>query len=229
LAVWLVISACSSSDGNGGSAKTIVDSEASGAPTVDSATDEELTPGPDDDDTQADSVTDVVQKDNSVTDIVIDETVRGDDLPVLENVLAEFELSTPCDLFSADELGTFVSTSAQSTGLLEELPAGLNTLPISFVEVSSTESSCEWFSESHLWFTSVSWEPADPTFVASLFEGNPTFGDTYEAMLVGDTSARLLVGDLFVIVTSLPPGHTTLSADADLTRALLAEVGEKLR
>ena len=153
----------------------------------------------------------------------------GSGTPDFEDALAEQSVQTPCDSFTPTEFSDLVRTSASSAGLFGDLPPGLGDgSDLSFDVASSSETSCEWFSDTYIWFVGVSWEAADPTFVDTLLAGQDTFGSGYEAAISSDTSSQLVGGDLFVRISNLPPGNTTTSNDRPVTQDLTEAVGSEL-
>lgn len=153
----------------------------------------------------------------------------GAGTPDFEDALEAQAMSSPCDLFSEADLAALVRTSAESAGLFGELPPGLGDgSDLSFAVSSSSETSCEWFSDSYIWFIGVTWEAADPTFVDTIFENQTSFGTGYQAAILDDTSSQIVVADLLLRVTNLVPGNTATSADGEVTRDLVEAIGSLL-
>lgn len=152
----------------------------------------------------------------------------GDNLPELVDVLDEIDMDGPCALFTDADLADLVGTSAESAGLMDELPAGIGDSPIEFVGVTSTPTACEWFSDAYFWYVGISWEPADPSFVDAIFEESDEFGSGYRAALVDDTTAQLAHAELLITISNLPPSHESISSDAVVTRDLLVAIADRI-
>ena len=153
----------------------------------------------------------------------------GSGTPDFDAALAQLGLNSPCDILTEQELSAFVDREARQAGVFAQLPAGIGTdSDLVFAVASESQTSCDWFSDPFIWFVSISWEAADPTFVETIFAGRTTFGDGYMAALSDDTAGQLVVGDLLLRVTNLIPGNTQMTADRAVTQALVIEIGNRL-
>lgn len=161
----------------------------------------------------------------------VDEEGRepGSDTPDYDEALASAELTGPCDLFSAEELRQIVVESAGQSGAFDALPAGFGDgSDLEFLQVSTSNTTCDWFSDSYIWFVGVSFQPADPTYTSAVFAGQETFGTGFQASVVSDASAQVVASDLYVYIDNLMPGGASTASDRAITRALAEAIGARL-
>lgn len=160
----------------------------------------------------------------------------GSGTPDLAEELEKLELVRPCDLYEAADLSSSISAWSATAGVFAELPSGLgNDITVEFNEVSSTDATCEWFSDEHVWFVGVSWDVADPTFIETFsqrFDDNPAARafDTPIArgFVTDDSTAQILTDGLLITVNNLVPGSQGVTGDIDVTEALARDIAALL-
>lgn len=159
----------------------------------------------------------------------------GSDTPVLEEVLEASSLTVPCDIFDEADLGPLLTGWAESDGVLDEINSAVGADgPIVFDQESGGETQCDWFSNSHVWFIGMTWEPADPTYLGVLYE---SLRDRPGVVPVGDgagfvtdgTSAQLSVDGLFITITNAMPVASSIEGAEGLTIQLAQAVLERVR
>ena len=160
----------------------------------------------------------------------------GSGTPDFDAELAAIDLNSPCDLYSENELGVLISGWSADAGVFAQLPSGLGAdTSVEFTEVSASESSCEWFSDLHVWFVGVTWSAADPTYVetiSSRFDDDPDSrqfeNGSIEGFITDESTAQILAGGLLISVTNLVPGGGAIDGDIDVTEALARGIAETL-
>jgi len=166
-------------------------------------------------------------------DVVV--TEDGTDLTepesiTLDEAIEELGIETPCDLYTTPGLRTQMTEWAQTSGLTADLPNGLLTpgSEIAFDAGVQSPTNCSWFSEAQLWSVEISFQPASGFTDELQSRGEPVPGIGDSASIDDDTSGSLQVGDLFVTVTNLPPGHTQTSNDRAVLLLMLSDIAAKL-
>ncbi|MFT7474544.1 MAG: hypothetical protein ACI81L_001469 [Verrucomicrobiales bacterium] len=153
----------------------------------------------------------------------------GSGTPDYDTALSNTGLTGPCDLFTPAQLTQIVAQSANQSGAFADLPNGFGDgSDMQFTVSSASNTSCEWFSDSYIWFVGVSFEAADPSFVDIAFAGQSTFGTGFQARMVSDSAAQLVGSDLLVYIDNLVPGGSATSSDRAVTRALAEAIGARL-
>jgi hypothetical protein len=153
----------------------------------------------------------------------------GSGTPDYDTALRNASLTGPCDLFTPAQLTQIVAQSASESGAFRDLPDGFGDgSDLEFTVSSASNTTCEWFSDSYIWFVGVSFDAADPTFIAIAFDGQATFGTGFQARMVSDSSAQLVANDLLVYINNLVPGGSSTSSDRAVTRALAEAIGARL-
>ncbi|MDW3175883.1 MAG: hypothetical protein R8J94_00705 [Acidimicrobiia bacterium] len=148
----------------------------------------------------------------------------------IDDAIEELGVETPCDLYTTPALRTQMTQWSQTAGLTDDLPNGLLTpgSEISFEPATQTSTECSWFSEAQLWSLQITFQPASG-FTDELYNrGAPLAGIGDRASLQDDTTGSLEVGDLFVTVTNLPPGHTQTTNDRTVVESMLTDIATKL-
>lgn len=183
---------------------------------------------------RVDAVSEVPREDVVVSEDGIDvtdlEPEFTEDSIDLDDAVEELGVETPCDLYSTPELRTAMTAWSQTSGLTADLPNGLLApgSEIGFDTADQSATACSWFSEAQLWFVEISFQPVSgfTDELQSRGEQVPGLGDS--ASINDDTSGFLRVGDLFVSITNLPPGHTQTINDRAVLRLMMADVAAKL-
>lgn len=153
----------------------------------------------------------------------------GSGTPDYDDALAAASLTGPCDLFTPEQLTQIVAQSANQSGAFNDLPDALGDgSDLEFSATSSSNMTCDWFSDSYLWFIGITFEAADPTITAGAFAGQATFGTGYKASMLSDSSAQLVANDLFVRIDNLVPGGASTTSDRAVTRAIADAIGARL-
>lgn len=148
----------------------------------------------------------------------------------LEEAIEERGVETPCDLYPTEDLRTQMTVWSESAGLTEDLPSGV-LAPGSEIEFEvgvQSPTECSWFSEAQLWSVQISFEPVSgfTDALERLGEAIPGIGDA--ASITDDNSGSVRIGDLYVSVTNLPPGHTQTENDRTVLLSILDDVATKL-
>ncbi len=148
----------------------------------------------------------------------------------IDDATEELGVETPCDLYTTPALRTQMTQWSQTAGLTDDLPNGLLTpeSEINFEPATQTSTECSWFSEQQLWSLQITFQPTSG-FTDELYnQGEPIAGIGDRASLQDDTTGSLQVGDLFVTVTNLPPGHTQTTNDRTVLESMLTDIATKL-
>lgn len=148
----------------------------------------------------------------------------------LDEATEDRGVESPCDLYTTSNLRAQMTEWSQTSGLIADLPDGLLSpgSEIDFAVDTQTPTECSWFSELQLWSVRITFQPVSG-FTDELFsrgEAVPGVGD--RASIDGDINGSVQVGDLFVSVTNLPPGHTQTSNDRNVLLLMLSDVSAKL-
>ncbi|MFT7473531.1 MAG: hypothetical protein ACI81L_000446 [Verrucomicrobiales bacterium] len=165
-----------------------------------------------------------------------DQPEPGSGTPDFDEELAAINLDSPCELYSANELGGLISGWSADAGVFAQLPSGLGSdTSVEFNEVSRSPNSCEWFSDLHVWFVGVSWDVADPTYIDTIsgrFDDDPSArqfeNGSVKGFVTDESTAQIIAGGLLVTVANLVPGSSTVDGDIDVTEALARGIAETL-
>ncbi|MDW3175879.1 MAG: calcium-binding protein [Acidimicrobiia bacterium] len=147
-----------------------------------------------------------------------------------EEVIAGLDIETPCDLYSTPQLRTQMTEWSESEGLTADLPDGLlpSDTEIAFEAQVQTSTECSWFSEPQLWMVQIAFEPVSG-FTDELHDRAQPINEIGDrASIDNDTRGFVEVGDLFVSITNLVPGHTQTDNDRGVLLLLMSDVATKL-